>query len=252
MSDEQMHARHRQRMRARIAKGGILSLADHEILEYLLYPFVPRRDTNPIAHRLMGKFGSFEAVLGADAKALVSVCGMTENAALFLSSLADVARKFSAAEKEERARVDTYERAIDYLIAQLEKSESEKIIALFVDQNGRLKQLFELGSGGERDCRVQVNELVMLTQNFKSNYVYIAHNHPRGPAKPSFSDVEFTKWAVAALEVLGVRLLDHVIVSGREYYSFKKDGGLERFKSNYVDFVSNGNVTTPPGSGEIG
>lgn len=244
-----MHTDHRERMRARIAHSGILSLADHEILEYLLYPFVPRKDTNPIAHTLIDKFGSFEAVLGADVKALRSVPNMTDKAALFLSSLSDVSRKFCAAEKEEKTRIDTYERAMAYLRRQLKDCDVEKIVAVFVDSAGRLKQKCELGSGSATDCRVQVNELVMLTQNFRSKFVYIAHNHPHGPAKPSFSDVEFTKWAVAALEVLGVRLLDHVIVSGDDYYSFKKDGNLERFKSGYVDFVSNGNLTIPPGDG---
>ena len=90
----------------------------------------------------------------------------------------------------------------------------------------------------------------MLTQNFRCNYVYIAHNHPHGMARPSFSDVEFTKWAVAALEVLGVRLLDHIIIAGDEVYSFKKDGDLERFKSSYVDFVTNGNLAADPRKGK--
>lgn len=250
MSEAHMHDDHRQRMRARIEKNGILSLQDHEILEYLLYPFVPRKDTNPIAHKLIDKFGSFRAVLGADAKALKTVHNMTDKAALFLSTLSDIARKFCADEGEEREKVDTYERAVNYLSAQLKNCENEKIVAIFIDQNGRLKHKCELGTGTETDCRLQVNELVMLTQNFRCNYVYIAHNHPHGMARPSFSDVEFTKWAVAALEVLGVRLLDHIIIAGDEVYSFKKDGDLERFKSSYVDFVTNGNLAADPRKGK--
>ena len=77
MKNEQIHTDHRSRMRARIAANGILSLADHEILEYLLYPFVPRKDTNPIAHALMDKFGSFSAVLDADPAALATIPNMT-------------------------------------------------------------------------------------------------------------------------------------------------------------------------------
>ena len=50
MEERNIHEHHRQRMRARIAKGGINGLQDHELLEYLLYPFVPRKDTNPLAH----------------------------------------------------------------------------------------------------------------------------------------------------------------------------------------------------------
>ena len=193
MSEAHMHDNHRQRMRARIAKNGILSLEDHEILEYLLYPFVPRKDTNPIAHNLIAKFGSFDAVL----------------------------------EGEKR----------------------EKMVALLVDNAGRVKQACELGRGGESDCHIRVNELVMLTQNFRCNYVYIAHNHPGITCQPSYSDVEFTKWAIAALEVLGVKFLDHIIIGRDGAYSFKKDGDLERFKSSYVDFIDNGQLTNEPRRG---
>ena len=54
------HDGHRDRMRERIEKSGISSLQNHEILEYLLYAFIPRKNTNDIAHALIDKFGSFE------------------------------------------------------------------------------------------------------------------------------------------------------------------------------------------------
>ena len=81
------HDGHRQRMRERIASDGIRSLHDHEVLEYLLFPFVPRRNSNEIAHRLMEKFGTFSEVFNADAADLAAVAGMTGNAALFFSGL---------------------------------------------------------------------------------------------------------------------------------------------------------------------
>lgn len=246
MSDAHMHDNHRQRMRARIAKNGILSLEDHEILEYLLYPFVPRKDTNPIAHNLIAKFGSFDAVLGADMKALRTVPNVTDNAALFLSSLADITHKVHTRVMSEKERVDTYERAVSYLTAVFEGEKTEKMVALMVDNAGRVRQLCELGRGNESDCHVRINELVMLTQNFRCKYVYIAHNHPGITSQPSYSDVEFTKWAIAALEVLGVRFLDHIIIGGDGAYSFKKDGDLEKFKSSYADFIDNGQLTADP------
>lgn len=63
-------------MRERIASDGIRSLHDHEVLEYLLFPFVPRRNTNEIAHRLMEKFGTFSEVFNADAAALDAQDGL--------------------------------------------------------------------------------------------------------------------------------------------------------------------------------
>lgn len=237
-------------MRARVEANGILSLADHEIIEYLLYPFVPRKDTNPIAHALIDRFGSFNAVLKADISALESVDNVTHAAALFLTSLSDVARKFCNEENAFRPMVDTYEHAAEYLGDLLGSAKEEHIVALFVDASGKLIQKCELGEGNNADCHIRVSELVMLTLNFKARFVYLAHNHPEGGAKPSFSDVEFTKWAVAALEVLGVRLVDHIIVAGKELFSFRKEGNMDRFKSGYIDYLNNGSMMTPPGSEE--
>ena len=80
-----MHEGHRDRMRERILLSGIESLQPHEVLEYLLYHAIPRKDTNGIAHELISKFGSFNGVLNADYNALLDVNGMTANAALLLT-----------------------------------------------------------------------------------------------------------------------------------------------------------------------
>lgn len=75
-----MHEGHRDRMRERILLSGIESLQPHEVLEYLLYHAIPRKDTNGIAHELISKFGSLNGVLNADYDALLDVNGMTANA----------------------------------------------------------------------------------------------------------------------------------------------------------------------------
>ena len=61
-----IHDGHRERMRERIRRSGLSALQEHEMLEYILYAFIPRKDTNEIAHALIDKFGSFAGVLNAD------------------------------------------------------------------------------------------------------------------------------------------------------------------------------------------
>ena len=76
------HSGHRARKRRQFRDHGIDAFADHEVLELLLYYAVPRRDTNPIAHALMDRFGSLNAVLSAPVEELERVPGMGANAAL--------------------------------------------------------------------------------------------------------------------------------------------------------------------------
>ena len=80
---ENIHQGHREKMRQRFLKSGLESFADHEALELLLYYAIPRRDTNPIAHRLMERYGSLTAVLSAPAEDLkkvegIGICELTD------------------------------------------------------------------------------------------------------------------------------------------------------------------------------
>jgi DNA repair protein RadC len=66
MGGENLHTGHRERLRKHFQEEGLDTFEDHQILELLLFHVIPRGDTNPIAHRLIKKFGSFSAVLEAD------------------------------------------------------------------------------------------------------------------------------------------------------------------------------------------
>lgn len=237
------HANHRERMRNRVRENSLESLGEHEVLEYLLYPFVPRKDTNGIAHDLIAKFGSLAAVLDSDSKALVSVKGVTENAALYLSSMPSLARRYFSSKIEQKPKMETRGQILEYLKSFMTTLEEERIYAICVDSAGRFKQRCELGKGGSDDCKIRVRELVMLCQNSQTKYVYLAHNHPSGIAKPSAEDVEFTKWAVTALEIMDVLLIDHIIIAKNSHYSFLQDGKLDEFRKSYLKFVEEGRIS---------
>ena len=90
---ENIHQGHREKMRQRFLKSGLEGFADHEALELLLYYAIPRQDTNPIAHRLMDRYGSLTAVLSAPAEDLKKVEGIGESAAVLLKVAGQIGRK---------------------------------------------------------------------------------------------------------------------------------------------------------------
>lgn len=230
-------------MRARVKENSLDSLSEHEVLEYLLYPFVPRRDTNGLAHALIAKFGSLSAVLDSDCNALKAVKGMTANAALYLSSMPSLARRYNSSKIGEKPKMETRGQILDYLRSFMTTLEEERIYAICIDSAGRLKERCELGRGTSDDCKLRVKELVMLCQNSQTKYLYLAHNHPSGIAKPSVDDIEFTKWAVTALEIMDVLLIDHIIIAKNGYYSFLQDGQLDEFRKSYLKFVDESKIS---------
>ena len=85
--EKPMHADHRARMQQRVQREGLASLAPHEVLEYLLYFAIPRRDTNALAHRLINHFGSYCNVLDASEEELCKVEGIGPASARLIASL---------------------------------------------------------------------------------------------------------------------------------------------------------------------
>ena len=91
------HDGHRERMRQRARETDMRGFQPHEVLEFLLMYAIPRRDVNPLAHKLIERFGSLSGVLDARPEELMQVPGVGENAATLLSSLVSV---FSAYQRD--------------------------------------------------------------------------------------------------------------------------------------------------------
>ena len=90
---ENIHQGHRGKMRQRFLKSGLEGFADHEALELLLYYAIPRADTNPIAHRLLERFGSLSGVLEAAPDELLNIEGMGDAAAQLISLIPQLERR---------------------------------------------------------------------------------------------------------------------------------------------------------------
>ncbi|MEG1394251.1 MAG: JAB domain-containing protein [Clostridia bacterium] len=232
-----IHDNHRERMRDRIEQFGIETLCDHEILEYLLYPFIPRKDTNPIGHELLEKCGSLEGVFNSDIDFLESFANMTHNAAVFLASLSGIYKHYELSKFGKKPQLATFSQITAYAKALFVEYKDEHIIMLAVDNDGNLAEKCVLGNGSFDNCKVNIRKLVLSTQNAKAPNIYLVHNHPSGNVTPSLDDREFTKWAVMALDMLGIFLVDHIIVGQNQLYSFAKDGKLDEFRKGCKSFM---------------
>ena len=228
MAQEIKHDGHRDRMRERILTNGISSLQNHEILEYLLFAFIPRKNTNDIAHALINKFGSLSAVLNADESALLEVDGMTKNSALFLSTLPEVFRVYLKDVDAKKLNLSGRGVVRRFLCAELYGLPVEQVVAVALDGTDQLIAVEKLASGDGAGVQVGVRDIVSFAIKHKAVAITIAHNHPSGKTSPSQADVDLTADAYATLENIGVKLQDHYIFSGANYYSFEESGRLTK------------------------
>lgn len=219
-----IHDNHRERMRRRFLAGGLDGFADHEALELLLYYAIPRRDTNPIAHALMDRFGSLAGVFSAPVEALEQVEGVGENAAVLLRLAPLVIRKARLTEARRELILNSRESIGAYLLELFSQERNEAVYQICLDRKGKLLSCKRLGEGSASAVNLDIRKLVENALLSSASSVVLAHNHPSGIALPSDADRAATAQAGAVLKSVGVRLVDHIIVADGDFVSFSDSG----------------------------
>ena len=222
-----IHDGHREKMRQRFLKNGLEGYADHEALELLLYYALPRRDTNPIAHALMERYGSLAAVLNAPVEDLKMVAGIGESAAVLLKLVPLITKKAQIAEAEKETALTTVSRVGAYLLERYEGETHEVVYQLCLDRKGKLLACKRLHDGGAAGAELDVRRVVENAILTRASGVILAHNHPSGIALPSAEDVAATARAKEALRTIEVELIDHIIVADGDFVSMERSGYLQ-------------------------
>ncbi len=237
MADASLHSGHREKMYRRISEFGMDSLAEHEVLETLLYLTIPRADTNPLAHRLIGRFGSLAAVLDAPQAELAEVPGVGAKTARMLSMLPNYFRRYLVSAQTDGRGLYGTEAVGRYILPHFVGAEEEKVILLCLDNRYRPLACKCIHRGSVNAVEVSVRAVVKTALACRASCVVIAHNHPGGVAVPSKEDVRTTREIQRALEPLHVELLDHILVSDvgdgelrslGDFVSFEESGLIER------------------------
>lgn len=219
-----IHDKHRERMRQRFLEGGLNGFADHEALELLLYYAIPRRDTNPIAHALMDRFGSLSGVLSAPVEALKQVDGVGDSAAVLLRLAPLMVQKARLEQTGRDMILDSRESVGAYLLELFSQERNEAAYQICLDRKGKLLSCKRLSEGSACAVNLDIRKLVENALLSSASSVILAHNHPSGIALPSEADHAATERAKTALMSVGVRLVDHIIVADHDFVSFSQSG----------------------------
>ena len=217
---------HRQRLRARLLTAGPESVADHELLELVLFLALPRRDTKPIARALLTRFGSFANAIAAPLSDLVAVEGMGEAGAAALKTVQAAALWLVRSEVQGRPVLANWDALIGYLTAQLSRERVEQFRVLFLDNKNRLIADEAQGRGTVDHTPVYPREVAKRALELHASALILVHNHPSGDPTPSRQDIDMTKDIGRAVSTLGVVLHDHVIVGNGRWLSFRAEGLL--------------------------
>lgn len=212
---------HRDRLRQRFVEAGSETLQDYELLELLLFRFLPRRDTKPIAKELLLRFGSFSEVLAAPANLLEEIEGLGSAAALDLKVVLAAAQLFSKDQIPDRPVLDSWTSVIDYIRSQMAFESKEQFRILFLDKKNKLIADEVQQVGTVDHTPVYPREVIKRSLELSATALLLVHNHPSGDPAPSSADVQMTKAIANIATPLGITIHDHIIIGKSGHASLR-------------------------------
>lgn len=221
-----IHTAHRDRMRERVAQNGLESLAEHEALEYLLYFAIPRQDTNPIAHRLIERFGGYCHVLEAGEEELAGVEGVGPASARLVHAVLEFSRYYAIHSRRRRPSLKEEEAAVQYVEPLFLGLNNEALYLIALDDQCAPLRDIKLTEGAPNRVQADICRMARAAVTAGCTCAILAHNHPHGLAVPSEADFITTAAVARTLGILGIELLDHIIVADGDSVSMRATGRM--------------------------
>jgi DNA repair protein RadC len=215
---------HRARLRQRLLGGGPDALLDHELVEYLLALALPRRDTKPLAKKLINDFGGFGALLTADSEAIMRVGDLSEGAVAALKIAQAAALRLLKEQVKERPVLGSWQALLDYLRADMAHNPVERVRVLFLNSKNMLIRDEEMSEGSVDEAAVYIREIIRRALEYHATALILVHNHPSGDPSPSQQDIRLTRDIIEAGRHLRISVHDHIIVGTSGHTSLRAMG----------------------------
>lgn len=219
---------HRRRLRERFVKSGLSGLADYEVVELLLTLAIPRADVKEPAKALIARFGNLRGILDAPLEEVRTVAGIGAVTPVALQVIKATATLYLQQRGEGRDSLADPNKLSEFWRMRIGALRHEVFQVGFLDSGYRLLRdgVETLEEGTVDRASVYPRRVIESALRRGSAALVLAHNHPNGDVTPSEHDKLLTRAIVLAADTVQVKVVDHVIVSVDETFSFRRAGLL--------------------------
>lgn len=213
-----------ERPREKLLRQGPQSLSDAELLAIFLRVGCVGKSAVDLARELLHQYGGLRPLLEANQGDFCRGLGLGSAKYAQLQAVLEMGRRHLSAHMKEGDLLTSPDLVRNYLSAQLRHRHQEVFAVLFLDNQHRLLAYEELFFGTIDGASVHPREVVRKAIAHNAAAMILAHNHPSGVAEPSQSDRRITERLQQALDLIDVRVLDHMVVGNKEVISFAERG----------------------------
>jgi DNA repair protein RadC len=215
-----------ERPREKLLQRGAQALSDAELLAIFLRTGVPGCNAVELARQLLQEFGSLRALLTADKAQFCQGKGLGPAKYVQLQAVLEMSNRYLGEFLHRGDTLTSPDLVKRYLQCKLRDRHQEVFAMLLLDNQHRVLQFNELFFGTIDSASVYPREIVRTVLKHNAAAVILCHNHPSGVAEPSNADRFITDRIIAALKLIDVRVLDHLVIGDGETTSFAERGWL--------------------------
>ena len=208
-----------QDIRNKLSIRGFESLNDAELLAILL-------EDRALAEELISECGSLANIAKLPASRLRMVAGLGAKRTERIQSAIEIGNRISSASRAVEESISSSEDVVRIMRPKLQDKKHEECWAIVLTNSNRIIESRCMSQGGVQATVVDHRLIVKRALELLSTRIIIVHNHPSGSATPSGADFDITKKIKEATSLFDIQLLDHIIISATESYSFKSNGKL--------------------------
>jgi DNA repair protein RadC len=219
-----------QRPRERLQMKGPDKLSDAELLAIIIRSGVQGENVVLTAQKLLSRFGSLNGVLEASFEDIKSLRGFGNAKASQLIACFEIARRVinndskREVNKQREDAVTNPEEAFKLIKTNIDDYSKENFLVLSFDVRNKLIGVDNISKGTISASLVHPRETFESAIRKHAAQIMIGHNHPSGSLEPSEDDIKITKRISEAGKIMGIELMDHIIITKNNFYSFKSNG----------------------------
>lgn len=213
-----------ERPRERLARAGEGALSTAELLAIILRTGVGGENVLALASRLLARYNGLPGLARASFAELQAEKGLGTAKTAQLKAALELGRRMLLASPEDRFIVRSPADVAQLLMAEMAHLDQEHFRALYLDSRNRLLGSDTLYVGSLNASHIRVGEVFREAVKRNCASLIVAHNHPSGDPTPSPEDIEVTRQLVAAGNLLGIEVLDHLIVGRQRFVSLRERG----------------------------
>ena len=219
---DSLHSGHRARMREKLSRHGREVFHTHELLEMLLFYAIPYKNTNDLARSLLLRFGTLDGIFSATREELMTVKGIGPKIADLLISVGKISCLDIHRDKPEPLAFHDYAELGSFFVEYFGESDRYGIAVMMLNNKMEMVACERVYECDFDSARVKPEPFIDMAVRSNAAVAVIAHNHPFGPKFPTPGDVASNTLVSSALCRAGISLLEHYIISGREFVGFMK------------------------------